>query len=160
VKTLAPFVIDDEGWSHADMVLACRLILRTVEDDASRCETDIPATRPDWPPDVRAAAGVLLGVAAQRGRAESPSYARTGVIEVTHDEVWSAFVTFAPWAYDASVWNAAADHIVSLADEGCSIVVRLTPEQYSAIAAELGQARLVPEVEWRRVSKQRGQGRR
>jgi hypothetical protein len=64
-------------------------------------------------------------------------------------------VTFAPWAYDATVWSAASHHIVSLADEGQSAFVRLTPEQYEAIAAELGQTSLIRYREWRRVRKQR-----
>jgi hypothetical protein len=155
VKTLEAFVIDSDGWGHADMVEACRLLLRTVEVGAKWCQTDIPADCEDWPPDVVAAAEVLRQIASRNGRVEGLyDYAQTGVIEVARDEVWSAFVTFAPWAYDATVWNGARV-IVSLADEGQSTFVRLTPEQYGAIAAELGQASLIRYREWRRVRKER-----
>lgn len=150
------FILDSDGWGHADVVEACRLILRTVEITANRCETDIPGSGEDWPPDVVSAAEVLRQIAARTGRVEGRyDYAATGLIEVARDEIWSAFVTFAPWAYDATVWNGAGDDIVSLADEGQSAFVRLTPEQYEAVAAELGQASLIPYREWRRVRKQR-----
>jgi hypothetical protein len=151
VKKLGAFVVDTDGWGHADMVTACRLVLRATQLDAKRCETDIPADRRDWPPDVVAAADTLRHVAARTGRIDRYGYAETGIIEVALDEVWSAFVAFVPWAYDATVWNADAADIVSLADEGQSIVARVTPEQYGAIVAELGDRRLVPEHEWRRV---------
>jgi hypothetical protein len=96
-----------------------------------------------WAPDVVAAAEVLKQIASRTGRVEGRyDHAQTGAIEVARDEVWSAFVTFAPWAYDATVWNAARV-IVTLADESQSVFVRLTPEQYGAIAAELGQASLI-----------------
>lgn len=156
VETIEAFILDSDGWGHADVVEACRLILRTVEVSAKRCETDIPADCENWPPDVVSAAEVLRRKASRTGRVEGRyDYAQTGVIEVARDEVWSAFVTFAPWAYDATVWNPAGDDIVSLADEGQSAFVRLTPEHYGAIAAELGQASLIPYREWRRVRKQR-----
>jgi hypothetical protein len=156
VETIEAFILDSDGWGHADMAEACRLILRTVEVSAKRCETDIPSDCGDWPPDVAAAAEVLRQIASRTGRVEGRyDYAQTGVIEVARDEVWSAFVTFAPWAYDATVWNSASHDIVSLADEGQSAFVRLTPEQYEAIAADLGQTSLIPYREWRRVRKQR-----
>jgi hypothetical protein len=156
METLEAFILDSDGWGHADVVEACRLILRTVAVSASRCETDIPGGGEDWSPDVLSAAEVLRQIASRTGRVDGRyDYAQTGVIEVARDEVWSAFVTFAPWAYDATVWNPAGDDIVSLADEGQSAFVRLTPEHYGAIVAELGQASLIPYREWRRIRKQR-----
>ena len=155
VETLDAFVIDSDGWGHADMVEACRVILRTVEVGAKWCQTDIPADCEDWPPAVVAAAEVLRQIASRTGRVEGRyDYAQTGVIEVAREDVWLAFVTFAPWAYDATVWNAVRV-IVSLADEGQSVFVRLTPEQYGVIAAELGQASLIRYREWGRVRKER-----
>jgi hypothetical protein len=110
VKILEAFVIDTDGWAHADMVQACRLILRTVELSAKRCETYIPTDSQELPPDVVAAAEVLRRVAVSRGRVEGPDgYAQTGILDAAQGEVWSAFVVFAPWAYDATVWNASAD---------------------------------------------------
>jgi hypothetical protein len=156
VETIEAFILDSDGWGHADVVEACRLILRAVEVSAKRCETDIPANGEDWPPDVLSAADILRQIASRTGRVEGRyDYAQTGVIEVARDEIWSAFVTFAPWAYDATVWNPAGNDIVSLGDEGQSVFVRLTPAQYETIAAELGQASLIPYREWRRVRKQR-----
>ncbi len=156
VETVEAFILDSDEWTHAHVVDACRLILRTVEVSAKRCETDIPGGGEDWPPDVVSAAEVLRHIAARTGRVEGRyDYAQTGVIEVARDEVWSAFVTFAPWAYDATVWNQAGDDIVSLADEGQDAFVRLTPDHYGVIAAELGQASLIPYREWRHVRRQR-----
>ncbi|TDO68485.1 hypothetical protein EV651_102407 [Kribbella sp. VKM Ac-2571] len=156
VETMEAFILDSDGWSHADVVEACRLILRTVAVSASRCETDIPGGGEDWPPDVRSAAEVLRQIASRTGRVERRyDYVQTGIIEVARDEVWSAFVTFAPWAYDATVWDPAGDDIVSLADEGRSAFVRLTPEHYGAIAAELGQASLIPTGRGPRVARRR-----
>jgi|tagenome__1003787_1003787.scaffolds.fasta_scaffold20965955_5 hypothetical protein len=150
------FILDSDGWDHGDVVAACRLILRTVEVGARRCQTDIPGGDDDWPPDVVSAAEVLRQVPFRTGRVERRSdYAQTGVIEVARDEVWSAFVTFAPWAYEATVWNQAHDDIVSLADEAQSAFMRLTPEQYEVLAAELGQASLIPYRQWRRIRRQR-----
>jgi hypothetical protein len=139
----------DGDWSHADAARACRLILRTVQGCAYKYETDIPGVGADYPPTVAAAAEVLRGIAARRGRVEPGGHAQTGILENAGDEVWSAFVDFAPWAYDATVWNSVGDDIVSLADEGTSVVLRLNRQQYDAIAAALGDANLVPENEWR-----------
>lgn len=154
METTEAFILDSDGWDHAEVVEACRLILRTVEVTAGRCETDIPGDCDDWPPDVVSAAQVLRQIASRTGRVEK-RYAQTGVIEVARDEVWSAFVTFAPWAYDATVWNRDGEDIVSLADESRSAFVRLTPEHYRAVAAELGQPSLIPYREWRRALTQR-----
>jgi len=155
VKAIETFVVDSDGWSHAQIVDACRLILRAVQCSVSRYETDVPTTSGDWPPDVVAAADVLRGVATRTGRVESQGYARTGAIRAVRDEVWSAFVTFAPWSYDATVWDVDGHDSVSFADEGESVVVRLDRHRYDAIAAVLGETRLVPEDEWRRRLKQR-----
>ncbi|WUJ73895.1 hypothetical protein OG809_11635 [Kribbella soli] len=122
------------GSSHADAARASRLILGTMQGSVARYETDIPTASADWPPAVTSAAKVLRGVAA---RVERGGYARTGVITYADDEVWSAFVEFAPWAYDATVWNSAGDDIVSLADEAHSIVIRVDPHQQAAITAAL-----------------------
>ncbi|MEV6891015.1 hypothetical protein [Kribbella sp. NPDC051137] len=62
---------------------------------------------------------------------------------------------FAPWAYDATAWDIAGHDIVSLADEGRSVVVRLNRQQYGMIAAELADSRLVPRDEWRGVLERR-----
>ncbi|MFC6157982.1 hypothetical protein [Kribbella jiaozuonensis] len=125
------------NWPHAAAATASRLILRTLQDTVTSFETDIPATSPDWPPTAASAAEVLRGVARRKSRGD---YAQTGIIKNPSNEVWSAFVEFAAWAYDATVWNSTGDAIVSLADEAHSIVIRITHHQHTAITAGLAAA--------------------
>ncbi|WBQ06784.1 hypothetical protein [Kribbella sp. CA-293567] len=156
MKTTEAFILDSDGWEHPEVVRACGLILRTVEFSADRWETDVPGGGDDWTPEVAAAAEVLRQVASRNGRVEGQyDYAETGVMKFVRDEVWSAFVTFAPWAYDATVWSDTEGDIVSLSDEGQSAFVRLTPAHYATITAELGEASLVPYRKWRKVRKSR-----
>jgi hypothetical protein len=152
-------VVDDRGWSHTDMAAACRLILSTLRGNAAEYETDIPVTSADWPPDVSAAAEVLRDVASRNGRVEEGGYAQTGLVEIGSQETWSAFVAFAPWAYDATVWDGNGRSIVSLADEGQSITAQLELglSQYGSIAGALGRERLVPAKEWSRSLKEQGE---
>lgn len=147
------FVVDDGGWSRTDVIDACHRILRALEVDSRQFQCDIPADLGDWPPEVANAARLLRGLADGGGRSHR-DYARTGVIEVKLDEVWSGFVTFAPWAFDATVWDDSRD-IVSLSDEGQAIVLRLRPDQQEAISAIVGPDRLVPDREWSRRRKNR-----
>ncbi|MFD3404590.1 hypothetical protein ACFWUU_28135 [Kribbella sp. NPDC058693] len=125
------------SWPHADAATASRLILRALQDNVASFETDIPAPSADWPPTVASAAEVLRGAARRKSRAD---YAQTGIIKNPSNEVWSAFVEFAAWAYDATVWNSTGDAIVSLADEAHSIVIRITHHQHAAITAALAAA--------------------
>jgi hypothetical protein len=146
------FVVDGGGWSRTEVIEACHRILRALEVDSRQFETDIPADAGDWPPEVATAARLLRGVA-DGGNRSDRDYAQTGVVEVKLDEVWSAFVTFVPWAFDASVWDAQYRDIVSFADEGQSIVVRLRSEQLEAISVIVGPDRLVPARQWSRRRK-------
>src|SRR4051794_37099518 len=113
MTTLERFIVSD-GSSHADAARAARLILRAVQGSVNRYETDIPVASADWPSGVVSAAEVLRGVAARTGRVERGGYAQTGIIAYADDEIWSAFVEFVPWAYDATVWSSAGHDIVSL----------------------------------------------
>ncbi|MEV6413307.1 hypothetical protein [Kribbella sp. NPDC051718] len=149
------YVVDGDGWDDAEIVEACRLVLGAVQATATEYETDIPIDDADWPVEVAVAAEVLRGVAK---RVEKGGYAQTG-IRRGGDEIWSAFVTFAPWAYDATVWGDAGE-LVSLADEGQSIAVRLDGAQVEAVGRVIGAARLVPEKEWRAVRRRRRKERR
>ncbi|MEV4266967.1 hypothetical protein [Kribbella sp. NPDC049584] len=141
MTALERFIVSD-GSTHADAARTVRLTLRTVQGSVDRYETDIPVASADWPPDVISAAEVLRGVAARTGRVERGGYAQTGIVAYADDQVWSAFMEFAPWAYDATVWNSAGDDIVSLSDEAQSIVIRVNHPQYDTIAAALGNASL------------------
>lgn len=147
-------VVDGDGWNHAETVEVCRLTLSAVQGTVTEYETDVPVTAPDWPAEVAAAADVLRGVASRTGRVEKAGYAETGLVQMASDEIWSAFVTFVPWAYSATTWNDSG-RVVSLADEGQSIVVHLDGPQLEALGRVIGTARLVPEKEWPAVLKQR-----
>jgi hypothetical protein len=141
MTTLERFIVSD-GSSHADAARAARLILRAMQGSVNRYETDIPVASADWPSGVVSAAEVLRGVAARTGRVERGGYAQTGIIAYADDEIWSAFVEFAPWAYDATVCSSAGHDIVSLSDEAQSIVIRVNRSQYDAIAAALSDVSL------------------
>ena len=150
MTTLERFIVSD-GSSHADAARAARLILRAVQGSVNRYETDIPVASADWPSGVVSAAEVLRGVAARTGRVARGGYAQTGIIAYADDQVWSAFVEFAPFAYDATVWSSAGHDIVSLSDEAQSIVIRVNRSQYDAIAAALGDVSLRSIRKWRRM---------
>lgn len=154
VKTHESYVVDSEGWNALETVEACRLILRTLRSGAIEFETDIPTTDAAWPEDVAAAADYMRSIAARTGRTEEAGYAQTGVLRVS-DETWSAFATFAPWAYDATVWDSDHRPIVYLADEGQSMTLQLERRQYDAIASAIGETRLVPQQKWRHILKER-----
>jgi hypothetical protein len=77
-----------------------------------------------------------------------PDYAQTGALRNVDAGAWAAFVTFAPYAYDASVWDPDGRRIASLSDEGTGIVALLTSPQREAVAAIVGPRRLVPLKEW------------
>jgi len=78
---------------------------------------------------------------------------------VTED--WDAFVRFASFAYDATVWSKEHGELASLADEGTSLVFRLLPEQASRLEQFADPARVIPLERWnpmrRRLLKERRQ---
>jgi hypothetical protein len=78
----------------------------------------------------------------------NPDYAQTGVLRNAGADAWDAFVTFAPYACDATVWDIDGRRIAELSDEGTAIVVLLTSPQREAVAAIVGPRRLVPLKEW------------
>ncbi|MFC0627776.1 hypothetical protein [Kribbella deserti] len=156
------FVLDRNGWSHAQNVEACREILSALRHHAGRFECDIPGdpdtpvdeaaptSSDEWPDDVRAAARVLRSL--PKARIEPGGYAQTGVQTVDSEEVWAAFVTFAPWAFDAAVWGEDWGTIAHLTDEG-SMSVELDTADQATIAAIVGASRLVPLREWHQRNK-------
>jgi len=77
-----------------------------------------------------------------------PDYAATGVLRNADTDLWAAFVTFAPYAYDATVWDLDGRRIAELSDEGTAIVVLLTSPQREAVRRIVGPRRLVPLEEW------------
>lgn len=147
------YVVDNDGWSRDEVVSVCRSVLTALRRRAAEFECDIPgdpdnsSDTGDWPDDVRAAARVLRSL--PKARIQRGGYGQTGVVKDASDQVWQAFVTFAPWAFDATVW-ADDGTPVHLTDEGTSLVVELEPTEREAIAALVGPDRLVPLPEWRR----------
>lgn len=130
-------------------------MLAGLRDSVVDYETDVPAASEDWSPDVAAAADTLRKVAATTGRIERGGYAQTGRIRADSDVIWSAFVVFAPWAYDATVWDEVGNPLLSFADEAGSITATLDQTQYKSVLPVLGPARLVPEKEWSQLAKAR-----
>jgi hypothetical protein len=107
-----------------------------------------PTGHADWTPEVVAAAEHLRSVA----KRWDGGVATTGVRRFARDETWSAFVTFASQAYDATLWDGVgARGIISLGDEAESIGLRLIPEQLAEVSLIVDPRRLVPYREWHRL---------
>jgi hypothetical protein len=138
------YLLNTDGWSDQQRRDACRAVLAVVAGDADRYECDIPFS-PVWPADVVRAASALRDASRQRPR--DPAYVQTGVLANDDPARWTAFVTFAPWALDASVWTQKHEHLVSLADEAESMALELTSDQHDEIAAILGRGRLLTKAE-------------
>jgi hypothetical protein len=63
---------------------------------------------------------------------------------------WEAFLTFAPYAYDASVWDDGADELLALNDCAEATVASLTADQAEAVGCVIGHGRVVPVKDWRK----------
>jgi len=79
------------------------------------------------------------------------AYAQTGVLQRGEgdDSTWAAFVTFAAYALDTTVWDEHGRDLVPLADVGTSAVFRLTAGQADPVAAVAAPAVLAPVNSWR-----------
>ncbi|SFC99214.1 hypothetical protein SAMN04487968_1195 [Nocardioides terrae] len=146
------FAVDTWGLPREAEVRVCRIALHLFTGTAHEFETDIPLSHEaDWPPAVRTAAHRLAAHSKHR-RGENDSYRQTGIISAKDDDDWDAFVTFAPYAYDASVWGADSTlPLVQLSDEGTSLAVRLRPHEHIDLANSLGQERVIPASQWKRI---------
>lgn len=117
-------------------------LLTAVQDEVAEFQTDLPApANHPWPPEVEDAAAVLL--AASTRRRQQPGYGVTGRLRRDEAEVWQAFVTFAPYAYGAEAFDEQVSPIVEVNDEGTSVAIALTQEQFEAAARVIAPARLV-----------------
>jgi hypothetical protein len=149
-ESSAEYVVDcrpcgDDGGSGA-----LRMCLRLFENVVSEFECDIPGADSSAT-EVAQAAATLRGVA----RWPSRTPAATGVLKAGDALVWDAFVTFAPHALDGSVWTRGDGRpVVSFADQGTSVVVRLDTDQAERLADQVSPALLVPIKEWRRRSRE------
>lgn len=137
------YVVDVEGMSLSDRAEVSAVTVRTLEETAVRFEADIPwAEATHWSGEVRKAAESLL-TAAGKTHTDEP-YQQTGIMQRSDNEVWRAFATFAGYAYDASVWSETRVlPLVSLADCGSEIVVRVDDQERSRLEAAVNPVRVV-----------------
>lgn len=139
----AELIIDTRHLSRAQEVDVVRQVLATVSSRASSLETDIPWTESaGWPRHVEDAARLLAGSEGSDGM-----YQRVGERPVSR-ESWSAFVTFAPYAYGCLVRTSDGDLVASVDDEGTSMWVRLTADQRDQLERTVGAAQIVPIADW------------
>jgi hypothetical protein len=97
--------------------------------------------------EVAQAASTLRGVARWPHR-HPPA---TGVLKAGNSLVWDAFVAFAPYALDGSLWiHGDGRPVVSFADQGTSVVVRIDADQAQRLSASIAPAQLVPVKDWHR----------
>ncbi len=142
------YIFDVDGLTEVELLAACRTALNLIAEEAATFECDIPWSRAsDWPADVLEAAEHLQHVS--RKPHKDPDYGQTGVLRAEDEVTWLAFVTFAPWAYDATVWSAEQIDVASLSDESEGIVLRLTESQRTALENATAKGRLVPAREWK-----------
>ena len=152
MQSRTEYVVDTTRSSLENRDETIRLLIGLLDEEAAKYECDLPFSRQaDWPLEVREAASLLASLRAPKSQ-ENAHYRQTGVHERSDAEVWGAFVTFAPYAFDASVWDPAGHQVLSLADEGTSVVARLT----DAEAEVLSRSRRVPVVKlknWQRAKR-------
>lgn len=146
------FVVDTWGLPRETEVGVCRTALRLFTNRAQEFESDLPMSKEaDWPPAVRSAADRLL-THSRRRRGENDIYRQTGIVSAKDEDDWDAFVTFAPYAFDASVWGADDPiPLVQLSDEGTSLAVQLEPHQRIDLANCVGQDRVIPLSQWEKI---------
>ncbi|MFJ9390324.1 hypothetical protein ACIRON_15980 [Nocardioides sp. NPDC101246] len=111
------------GATDDDQREQVRAILNLLRPYGPRFQTDLPAVD-DAPPAVIDARAILLAAEGTKGDSE---YATTSLIDSDDDRLWESFVQAAPYAFSAELWQEG-DYLVSLADEGQSVVVYLVPD--------------------------------
>jgi hypothetical protein len=152
------YVVDTYGMPRDEVVETNRFVLRLIAPNASSFETDIPL-QGDQPPPSLLEAARRLSTHSRNAFSEPPYYGQTGEVSSLDAESWTAFVSFSPYAYDATVWSETGEVLVAMADEGTSLVVRLEPHEHDAVVDFVGQDRVIPMCEWnkirRRVLKER-----
>ena len=121
----------------------CHLALRLLADTADTFTTDIPLSKEgEWPRPVVAAARRIS--TKSRGRpGEDAGYRETGEVSAKDSDAWDAFVAFAPYAYDASVWGIDGTLLADVSNER-SLSAHLEPHERSDLARTVGQERVVP----------------
>lgn len=116
-------------------------MVRTLEETATQFEADIPWSQSaEWPENVQVAAEALVR-ASGKTHADEP-YQQTGMLRRADEAVWLAFTTFAGYAYDASVWTGRPLPLVSVADEGTSLVIRVDEIERERLQSAIHPIRL------------------
>lgn len=74
-------------------------------------------------------------------------YQRVGAQPASR-EYWTAFVTFAPYAYGCLVRTSDGDMVASVDGEGTVMWIWLTADQRDQLEQTVGAAAIVPRDEW------------
>jgi hypothetical protein len=140
-----------DGLEATEAGRAAGAALALVAEEMAWAETDIPwELREQWPQQVTEAAGRLCNHFVPPAQHGAP-YAQTGVRSVADAQIRADFITFAPYAYDATFWGHDHQEVATLADEGTSFVIWLTDRQRERLAQSLGADAVVSLAEWRRT---------
>jgi len=149
-EAVVAYVVDWRPSGSTDGTDALRQCLRLIEGNVWQFECDLPDGESD-PPEVQLAASTLTTVARWPDRIPPA----TGTLKPGDPAVWEAFVTFAPFALDGSVWTHGDGRpVVSFSDQGTSIAVRLDSDQAQRLSDLVAPAQLVPVKEWARQRRQ------
>ncbi|HEX5533999.1 MAG TPA: hypothetical protein VFX33_09695 [Actinomycetales bacterium] len=140
-----------DGLEATEAGRAAGAALALVAEEMAWAETDIPwEQREQWPEQVAEAASRLRNHFVPQAEHGAP-YSQTGVRSVADAQIREDFITFAPYAYDATFWGPDHQEVATLADEGQSFVIWLTDHQRGLLAQSLGADRVVSLAEWRRA---------
>lgn len=155
MAVLEEYLINGDDLTVAQIDRMGQAVLRAIQADAVRFQTDIPAPKPDYPPVVHVAADVLR-TAAGKTSEKDRKYALTGRLDATDPDLWNAYVTFMPWSIEGDVWDREGCLIVKV-DDGVVTTIAVAPDQLPAIASIVGPERLERwiDVKARRRAEQR-----
>jgi len=142
------YVLDHTGWDQVSRRAATNEAIKLVANTASVAFTDIPWDQQgQWPAEVVAAAARLRDRFVPEVE-RAATYMQTGFQGLDDEPVRRDFVTFMPYAYDASLLVGEED-LLNAADEGTSLVVSLTDGERDALGRIVGAGRVVTLQEWR-----------
>lgn len=145
------YVVDSYGMTRDQEIAVCQCALTLVEAEADTFETDIPMASLEGQSEEVLSAARDLSTHAKGRAGQNEQYRATGVISARNAEDWKAFVTFGAHAYDATAWSKSEGELVSLADQGTSLVVHLLPQEHTALEKLAGTERVIPMRQWKTV---------
>lgn len=141
------WVVDTDGLSDDARARAVRGVLALFAPDVAEVELDVVTPGGAVLPEFAEAAGLLRRRGGGPGEdARYWTFHRAPV----DDEVWAAVLAVAPSSFCADFYGPdGGAPVVSLADEGTSLVVRATGSRLDGVEALVGADRLVSLGEWR-----------